>query len=70
MSRVVIGDDGYPGVVTLLEIAMNKSGDKFILATKCDGKPFENAPQLIVKNDEVRTRWVHKVVRFEVKEVK
>lgn len=67
---VVIGDDGYPGVVTLLEIAMNKSGDKFILATKCDGKAFENAPQLIVKNDEARTRWVRKVVRFEVKQVK
>lgn len=63
------GDDGYPGLVTALEIAVNKGGDQFILATKCDGKQIAGGPQLICKLDDAKTRWVPEVVQLRIIEV-
>ncbi len=40
------GNDGYPGLVTAIEIAINKDGDRFILATHKDGKLIEGGAQL------------------------
>lgn len=65
----VTGDDGYPGLVTALEIAKNKDGDRYILATKCDGKQIESGPQLICKMDSAKTRWVRDVVQLRIVEV-
>lgn len=64
-----IGDDGYPGMVTTLEVAMNKSGDRYIIATHRDGKPIESGPQLVCRLDEAHTRWVRSVVRLRIAEV-
>jgi hypothetical protein len=58
----VTGDDGYPGLVTALELAINTSGDRLVLATLCDGKPLDSAVQLICKMDEERVRWVRQIV--------
>jgi hypothetical protein len=64
----VTADDKYPGLVTALEVAMNDSGDKFILATARDGKALEGV-QMICKLDEMHARWVHNVVRLRLVEV-
>lgn len=63
------GDDGYPGLVTTLDIATNKDGDRFILATKRDGKQIDGGPQLICRLDTARTRWVREVVQLRIVEV-
>lgn len=60
------GRDGYPGLVTAVEMAMNASGDRFILATECDGKPIESGVNLICKMDEYHVRWVHDVVELRI----
>jgi hypothetical protein len=60
------GDDGFPSLVTITEIAINKSGDRFIIATEKDGKPLDVAPQLICKIDEARTRCVRNVVALKI----
>jgi hypothetical protein len=62
----VMGDDGYPGLVTATSIAMNTSGDRYILATQRDGKPIEAGVQLICRLDEARVRWVRQVVSLRV----
>jgi hypothetical protein len=62
----VLGSDGYPGLVTGTELAINKSGDRFLLATERDGKPNESGIQLICRMDEARTRWVREVVSLRV----
>jgi hypothetical protein len=62
----VKGDDGYPGLVTATEVAINKTGDRFLLATQKDGKPFKSAVQLICKMDESRTRCVRQIVSLRV----
>ncbi len=58
----VTGDDGYPGLATALEVAMNKSGEQFLLATHKDGKLIESGVQLVCKSDEAHARWVHQIV--------
>jgi hypothetical protein len=60
------GDDGFPSLVTVTEVAINKSGDRFIIATEKDGKPLDVAPQLICKIDEARTRCVRNVVALKI----
>jgi hypothetical protein len=62
----VLGSDGYPGLVTGTELAINKSGDRYLLATERDGKPNESGIQLICRMDEARTRWVREVVSLRV----
>jgi len=61
-----LGSDGYPGLITATELAINKSGDRFLLATERDGKPNEFGVQLICKMDEARTRWVREVASLRV----
>jgi hypothetical protein len=58
----VVGNDGFPGLIATTEIAMNKSGDRFILATQKDGTVIETGVHLICKADEAHTRWVRSVV--------
>jgi hypothetical protein len=62
----VKGDDGYPGLVPAIDVAINKSGDRFVLATHKDGKPIEAGVHLICKMDEARTRWVRQAVSVRV----
>lgn len=60
------GKDGYPGIATALEVAMNKSGDRFILATHRDGRPIDSGVKLVCKLDEAHARWVHEVVQLRI----
>ena len=62
----VVGSDGYPGLVTALELAMNADGDRFILATDRNGKPNEKGVQLICKMDQAHVRWVREIVSLRV----
>ncbi|HEY9683321.1 MAG TPA: hypothetical protein V6C86_17210 [Oculatellaceae cyanobacterium] len=57
----VLGNDGFPGLIATTEIAMNKSGDRFILATHKNGKVIETGVHLICKADEGHVRWVRSV---------
>ncbi len=58
----VFGKDGYVGIVTATDMAINKTGDRFLLATRKDGKAIESGVQLICKMDEARVRWIRSVV--------
>lgn len=62
----ILGQDGYPGLVTGLEIAFNKGGDRYVLATQKNGKPIEEGVHLICKADEAHSRWVKQVVSIKV----
>ena len=63
---IVKGSDGYPGLVTVAEIAINREGDRFLLATHRDGKLMESGPQLICKMDQARVRWIREAVSLRV----
>ncbi len=63
------GSDGYPGLVTALEVAMNKTGDRYILATHRDSKLIESGPQLVCKSDQAKARWVREVVLLRITKV-
>ena len=69
LVMVVKGDDGYPGLVTAIELSINKTGDRFVLATQKDGKLIESGVQLICKGDDASTRWVRNVVSLRVSTV-
>ncbi len=66
----VKGDDGYPGLVTAAEVAINESGDRYILATKENGKPIDSGVRMICKLDEHHVRWVHSIVSLRLAGVK
>jgi hypothetical protein len=60
----VLGSDGYPALVTAAELAYNKSGDRFLLATHKDGKLIEEGAHLICKMDDGHFRWVKRVTKL------
>lgn len=60
------GDDGYPGLVTATEMAINTDGDRFLLATERNGKPIETGVQLVCKADPEHVRWVRQVVSLRI----
>ena len=66
----VLGDDGYPGLVTAAEVAINESGDRYILATEENGKPIANGVRMICKLDEFHVRWVHSIVSLRIATIK
>lgn len=57
----VTGSDGFPALIPATELAMNQSGDKFLLATECDGKAIADGIRLICPQDEHHVRWVRQV---------
>ena len=62
----VVGDDGYAGLVTATDLAINKAGDRFLLATQKDGVAVKSGVQLICKMDEARVRWIRGVVSLRL----
>ena len=62
----VKGADGYPALIPVADIILNRLGDRFLLATHKDGKLIESGPQLICKMDQAKTRWVREVVSLRV----
>jgi hypothetical protein len=60
------GNDGFPSLVTATEVAINKSGDRFLIAVEKDGMPLDVAPQLICKMDEAKTRCVRDIVSLKI----
>lgn len=60
------GSDGFPALVTATDLAINKAGDRFVLATQKDGKKIEAGVHLICKMDEVRVRWIREVASLRV----
>ncbi len=62
----VKGEDGFPALIAATELATNVTGDRFVLATECDGKPMDKGLKLICKNDEHHVRWVHEVINLRV----
>ena len=62
----VRGDDGFPALITATELATNESGDRFLLATKCDDKPMAEGIQLVCPNDQQHVRWVRHVASFRI----
>lgn len=62
----VTGKDGYPGLITGTELAINTSGDKFVLFTKHDDQSGTDTVNLICRNDEFRVRCVQDIVRLRI----
>lgn len=62
----VTGEDGYPALIAAHEIAIDTDGERFILATRRDGKPLESGPQLVCNLDGVHTGWVTDVVQIRI----
>ena len=62
-------DDGYPGLVTAVELAINSSGDRFVLAEKCNGKDLDTGIMLVCKADEYHVRWVRQVKSARIVEL-
>ena len=62
----VKGSDGYPGLVTATEMAINTSGDKFILVSKHNDKSGKDEVDMICKGDEERVRWVRDVASMRI----
>ena len=57
----VLGADGFPALITATELAMNSSGDKFILATICNGTPLTEGIKLVCPSDDHHVRCVRQV---------
>jgi hypothetical protein len=62
----IMGQDGYPALVTATELAINKRGDRFILATQKDGKAIESGLHLVCKADQGRFRWIRDAVSLKL----
>lgn len=62
----VKGSDGYPGLVTATELAINVAGDKFVLVTRKNDKTGNDEVDLICKSDDERVRWVRDVASLRV----
>jgi len=62
----VMGDDGFPGLATATEVAINQAGDRYLLATHKDGKLIESGVRLVCKLDEHRVRWIRGAVSVRV----
>ena len=56
-----VADDGFPAIFAATEVATNVSGDRFILATICDGKPLAGGIRLICPKDEHHVRWARQI---------
>lgn len=61
-----VGKDGYPGIISATELAMNKTGDKFVLFTKHDEQTGTDTVNLVCKGDEYRVRWVRDIAYLRV----
>jgi hypothetical protein len=58
-------EDGFPALIAATEIATNKSGDRFLLATECDGKAIEGGIRLICPRDEHHVRWARQITSLK-----
>jgi hypothetical protein len=58
-------EDGFPALIAATEIATNKSGDRFLLATECDGKAIEGGIRLICPKDEHHVRWARQITSLK-----
>ncbi len=61
---LVRASDDYQTAVSAAEVAMDESGDRYLLALSVDGKPLsrEHGPvKLIVPGDGDRVRWVRMI---------
>jgi hypothetical protein len=62
----VMADDGFPGLATATEVAINQAGDRYLLATHKDGKLIESGVRLVCKLDEHHVRWIRDAVSVRV----
>jgi DMSO/TMAO reductase YedYZ molybdopterin-dependent catalytic subunit len=61
---LVRAEDGYQAAVSAAAVAMDKKGERFLLALERDGQPLDKAQgpvRLIVPGDPERVRWVRQV---------
>jgi len=66
---LVRGADDYQAAVSAAEVAMDKTGERYILAISVDGQPLtkEQGPvKLIIPADGDRARWVRMVVELSL----
>ena len=66
---LVRADDGYQAAVSAAEVAMDRKGEKFLLALRRDGKGLgegQGPVKLIVPGDPERVRWVRMVTGVDL----
>ena len=61
---VVRASDDYQAAISAAEVAMDESGQKYLLATQRDGKPLDDKQgpvKLLVPGDPQHVRWVRMI---------
>jgi DMSO/TMAO reductase YedYZ molybdopterin-dependent catalytic subunit len=61
---LIRGSDGYQAAVSAAAVAMDETGERFLLALERDGEPLgedQGPVRLIVPGDSERVRWVRGV---------
>ncbi len=68
---VATGSDNYHAVLSLAEVEPGFHPGDVIVADSLDGKPLDTKQgplQLVVQQDERPARWVHNLVKLELKQ--
>jgi hypothetical protein len=66
---LVRAEDGYQAAVSAAAVAMDKKGERFLLALERDGQPLDKNQgpvRLIVPGDPERVRWVRQVSAIDL----
>ena len=66
---LVRAEDGYQAAVSAAAVAMDRKGERFLLALERDGRPLDKGQgpvRLIVPGDPEHVRWVRQVVAVDL----
>ncbi len=66
---LIRAEDGYQVAVSAVEVAMDREGTKFLLATRRDGQPLPpgvGPAKLVVPGDPKPVRWIRQVTALEL----
>ena len=66
---LVRADDGYQTAVSAAEVAMDESGEGFLIAMERDGKPLgeDRGPaRLVVPHDPKPVRWIYRITSADL----
>ena len=66
---LVRATDNYQTAISAAEVAMDKTGERFILALERDGKPLpkeQGHVMLVIPSEASRVRWVRMIVSVDL----
>ncbi len=66
---IIRGTDGYQAAVSAASVAMDDSGERYVLALERNGKPLDKDQgpvKLLIPGDPMRVRWVRNIEAVEL----